>query len=203
MISSGNESSVQYAQLAMKLQVFALITTLLAAPASADSALCRMYHIGKILLHPEATHRVAPDLQGIFEGRLLYPSGKDCLPSDQVLIMGLHDDERPEVLAYLNGHTPNLSIHKLDGITYIAAKYFTGGNLQVLRIFRRDPTGWAALAGPTPSSNMRSININGNIIEVRNIIIQHDQQRVETERYMVVDDRIRDVSSVQNPVQLN
>ncbi|WP_369600257.1 hypothetical protein AAIA72_10415 [Hahella sp. SMD15-11] len=110
-----------------------------------------------------------------------------------MLILGLHDDERPEVLAYLNGHTPDLSIHTLDGVTYIAAKYFTGGNLQVLRIFRRAPAGWVALYGPTPSSNMRSININGNIIEVRNIIIQQDQQHVETERYIVVDDRVQDV----------
>ncbi|RMF15977.1 MAG: hypothetical protein D6758_08840 [Gammaproteobacteria bacterium] len=150
---------------------------------ASDADTCNTYQIKRTLLEHAEADTGFTQLASI---KLLYQADGYCLPTSQTLVAGIErNNKEPQVLFVINGHTPSVWIHRAGAQSYLAVTYFTGGNLQVLALFRKSKSGWVRLAGDQPASNRREITLNGERVEARNTQIQNGQQVTTSEHFKI------------------
>lgn len=164
---------------------FFIINVVNAENSDVNGSECSRIEINETLVESAVLKGVAENLGSVVAGKLLYkkPSGY-CVPTNETYLIGMLDGGYPKILSALNGHTPSAKMAKLGSEYFLLVFYFSGGNQYVLRPYKLVGELLKEVNGPVFSSNIRSIELVGDTILVKNQVYSNGEKAVvELESY--------------------
>lgn len=120
---------------------------------------------------------------GITTGRLFYADQSGaCVPTNETYLVEVNRSQAyPRILYGLDGHTVALEAVTLGGMPMLLARYFAGGNQYLADFFIPGDGSLIRVEGSPVASNLRSIELVGDRIRVRNEVRDDSGNRAVVE----------------------
>ncbi|MER2491743.1 hypothetical protein [Catenovulum sediminis] len=166
---------------------FLIFNVVSAESPDVNGSECSRIEINGTLVESTVLKGVAENLGSVVAGKLLYkePSGY-CVPTNETYLISMLDGGYPKIISTLNGHTPSAKMAKFGSEDFLLVFYFAGGNQYVLRPYKFVDELLKEVNGPVFSSNIRSIELVGDTILVKNQVYPNGEKvviEVESYRY--------------------
>ncbi len=129
-------------------------------------------------------------LESLESGKIFFENADGyCIPTYETYLIGRYHNRYLSILSVIDGHSPKAKLHELQNEQNLLLFYYAGGNAYVFEAYKF--TGGLArskielIEGTPIASNMRSIEVAGNVVTVKN------QESLSAEKRALVTDVYR------------
>jgi hypothetical protein len=145
--------------------------------SNADAEGCSMMRTTELISRNDFTI-VDKQVVSLDIGKFFYHDGEYCVPTNETYVIGRSLVRNyPRILLKIDGHTLKAKVHESQGQAILLLFYSAGGNQHILEAYNFNNGEMIRLNGAPLASNIRSINVDGDIFTVKNQVISTDGKR--------------------------